>query len=253
MSVIWILGASGFIGQRIKDFFPTDTEVHLISHTNKEWDLIPRPNCVVNLASSPPDANEETSIVANYMFPKSIFNYLESNDEEKIKWVQAASYFELQCEYGRNDFYSLHKLKFRKWLTFQNESKEFALVNIFLPHIFGPGERNNRLIPTAKSTFQKNEEFVTSSGQQFIPILHVNDACTAIVAATKSSQSNCSALPIWYGMVKDLVQIIHSGIGSGSIKIDAKRHSVDEHYPKVSFPDKVNGWSANHCLNSIFD
>ena len=253
LKVIWVLGASGFIGHRIREFFPSDTEVHTISHLGREWELKPRPSCVVNLASSPPDADEETSIAANYVFPKSILEYLKNGGEEKIKWVQAASYFELQCEFGRTDFYSLHKLKFREWLTFQNKPNNFEVVNIFLPHIFGPGESINRLIPSAKYTFKKGEDFVTSSGKQFIPILHVNDACAAIVAATKSSQTNCSASPIWYGRVIELVQLIHSRIGSGRITIDTKRHSIDENYPKVFFPDKVTGWSANSDLTTIFD
>jgi len=247
---VWILGANGFIGKHLIEVLSGERTVHKVSHANDSWKQLPIPEVVINLAASEPNATERDSRSANIDFPTSVINHLYQNDH-RFKWVQIASYFEYQCGMGRKDHYSLHKLEFRTWLTSKCQEYNIELTSLVLPHVFGAGEKPNRLIPSAIYSFQNGIVFKTSAGEQFLPILNVYDACRAISSTLNSSQEICSAFPFWYGRVKELLQIIQAHVGRGQFQIDPDWKSIDHTFPRILFPEPVINWQPLRNIESL--
>ena len=118
-----------------------------------------------------------------------------------------------------------------------------GLTTIFLPHIFGTGENTNRIIPYLTSNLGKGLITEISQGEQFLPILGVEDCCLAIIAGIPTDQFECSAEPIWYDRVNLLAQIMETTISKGKVEINHEKKSVDNAFPRVEFPQRVKNWS----------
>ena len=247
---VWILGANGFIGKHLIEELSGVCTVHKVSHTNDSWKRFPVPEFVINLAASGPDATEKDSRSANIDFPTTVINHLRLTDHH-FKWVQIASYFEYQCSMGRKDRYSIHKLEFRTWLASKCQEYDIELTSLVLPHVFGAGEKSNRLIPSAAYSFHNGIVLRSSAGEQFLPILNVYDACRAISCALNSSQEICSAFPFWYGRVKELLQIIQAQVGRGQFRLDPDWKSIDHAFPRIVFPEPVINWRPLRNIESL--
>lgn len=250
---IWVLGAGGFIGKSLIAVESKTLNFMPLSKTNTVFEKIKSPDFIINLAASALDASKEQSFEANIGYPSRILNVALEKMERPFKWIQIGSYFEMQVQMGRKDFYSIDKLKFREQITSRSKTEGFELTSLILPHIFGPGAKAERLIPSAIRSFKSGETFYASSGSQFLPILHVQDAANSILAAVKSIQNLCSATPIWYGSVSELLEIIMKQLNQGKYVIDAMIQSTDSAYPRVIFPETVLNWKPEHDLSSLCD
>jgi nucleoside-diphosphate-sugar epimerase len=244
---VLVLGASGFIGQELIRNQLNSYNVFKLDRSSQTFDLQLsqlKPDIVINCSSSKPNASFLESLSANFLFQMKCLNVISSAKISKFKWVQIGSYFELQIAQGRNDFYSIHKELCRRLLSEAASEGIIDLTTIFLPHIFGKGENPNRITPYLKNQFQSGEIAFMTSGQQYLPMLPIEDAVEAVEAAISSIQTVCSASPIWHGKVIDLANLIHSQIGNGSINSEQTRKSTDEKFSPTTFPPKVNGWNA---------
>jgi nucleoside-diphosphate-sugar epimerase len=249
--IIWLLGASGFIGSNFSMLSAGKFNLIAIPHLSPNLTLYPNPDVIINLAASEPNANEIDSMVANLRFPSEILNYVKVRSTKPFKWLQIGSYFELQIPLGRSDFYSIHKAQMREKLSFEENAENINVTSLILPHVFGPGQKPNRLIPASIEAFRSGKTFRTSPGEQFLPIIHVDDAITAILSAVDSSQILCSASPVWYGKVKELLSLIRDQLGYGTFLTDTKLASIDTNFPRVEFPPPVINWSPLKDLSSL--
>lgn len=245
---VLILGASGFIGKHLPNYIDEGYEVRTLSHRSQnlvsllqEW----LPDVVINCSASRNDAKFSDSVEANLLYQMNCLRLISKQKNAPFKWVQLGSYYELQIEFGRNDDYSIHKAMCRTLLEQARSEGIIDLTTVFLPHVFGSDERSDRIISSLTSQLNKGKEVTISSGEQFLPILAVEDACRAISKAIKTDQVMCSATPIWYGRVSELATLIHQRIGRGLVLSDPSRVSVDAKYPQVVFPPRVQDWQPS--------
>lgn len=242
---VLVLGASGFIGKHLLNYLDTGFEVRKLRH--REENLVSlledwHPDVVINCSASTNYANFSDSVEANILYQMNCLRLIWQRRGAPFKWVQLGSYYELQIEFGRKDNYSLHKALCRTLLEQASQEGMIHLTTVFLPHVFGSNERPDRIVSSLILKLNRGEEANTSSGEQFLPILTVEDACRAIAKSIDTNQVVCSATPIWHGRVSELASLIHQRIGKGLIRPNPANVSVDARYPQVVFPAKVHGW-----------
>lgn len=245
---VLVLGAGGFIGRHLLNHLDDRYEVMTLHHRSQNLDLLLEewiPDILINCSASANDANFSNSLEANLLYQMKCLRLISQRRKTSFKWVQIGSYYELQIKFGRDDNYSLHKALCRTLLEQARREGMIELTTVFLPHVFGAGERPNRIVSSLKSRLNEGETVTISSGEQYIPILAVEDACRAITKAIQTDQVTCSATPIWYGRVSEFAGLIHQKIQKGLTVQDPSRVSVDAKYPKVVFPQRVNGWAPS--------
>jgi nucleoside-diphosphate-sugar epimerase len=246
MEQILLLGRNGFIGKHLYDSLVDKYDVIDITdkkEKNRIEDI--SPDYVVNLCASAPNSNFNDSFDANVFYPLGILKKLLINRKNNLKWIQIGSYFELQIEFGRNDYYTLHKNIFQKLITdLEISNKLLSTHTIILPHITGPGELESRLFPTMRRLNKNNtswEKF--SNGNQFLPVLHVSDACIAISQFLVSNQKFSSAQPVLHLRVREIIN--ECVINADRIIFDKDLNPLDSNYPMVKFPENVIGFKPN--------
>jgi len=250
---ILILGSHGYIGRNLVKYLEPRAEICF--HNRKLTSIAEaldsfKPTVVVNSSASRLNDGFAESLDANFLYQVDCLKKLLSSNSSLI-WIQLSSYYELQIPFGRNDFYSTHKKFFTDLLEDLESRKLINLRNVFLPHVFGLDEKSTRLIPSIKRAKQKLSRVEFSAGQQFIPILHVDDACSAIWKAIDSGQSTSSASPIWYGRVRELIDLLLEPQHQSLVQFDAKRIEVDDSFPKIQFPKAVSGWNAQYQIENL--
>ena len=245
---VLILGESGFIGNHLKSMLNLAYEV--IDFNRKAQTLHEvlsenLPDIVINCSASKASATIMESYEANIKFQMECILVLLNLKAPTIKWIQVASYFELQIPMGRNDNYTLDTQICRSILHRIEATHLIQLTTIYLPHVFGKGEDANRLIPTLTNKLQNGELAEISQGEQFLPILGIEDCCSAIVAAISTNQLVCSAAPIWYDRVKLLAKIMEKTISKGEVRMNIAKKSLDNAFPRVDFPPHVKNWNPS--------
>lgn len=251
---VLVLGGNGFIG---KHLISTLSATYEVIEFNRQVDSIEDvlskkfPDFVINCSASQANANAIESFDANIDFQMNCVKLLLKKNDKPFKWIQVASYFELQIPMGRNDNYSLDKQICRSILHRLEEDGFIKLTTIYLPHIFGEGENTNRIIPFIIKNLRDGQIAEISQGDQYLPILGVEDCCSAIVAAIHTDQLICSATPIWYGRVRSLATIMKNAIAKGLLEIDFNNKSVDNALPKVEFPSEVTNWKAKMSFDDF--
>lgn len=251
---VLVLGGNGFIGNHlistlpeIYEVIPFDRQAHSLEETISNS----FPDFVINCSASKANAKSMESFEANIEFQMKCIKLLRKYSESPIKWVQAASYFELQIPFGRKDNYSLDKQICRVLLHRLEQEGFIKLTTIFLPHVFGEGENKNRIIPSITKGLQNGQIVEISRGEQFLPILDVEDCCSAIAASILTDQLICSAAPMWYDRVTLLAAKMENAISKGVIRVNPEKMSIDNSFPKVEFPPIVKNWLPKMTINDF--
>jgi nucleoside-diphosphate-sugar epimerase len=251
---VLVLGGNGFIGTHLRSKLSEDYK--LIDYNRLEDSLVETisnnfPDFVINCSASKVNSNPIESFVANIQFQMECIRLILDNHGRSFKWIQIASYFELQISFGRGDNYSLDKQICRSLLHRLEEYGLIKLTTIFLPHIFGDGENSNRFIPFVTQTLLNNQIAQISQGEQYLPILGVEDCCSAISASMLTDQVICSATPIWYGRVNHLASLVEKVISRGVVNINREIKSVDNSFPRVDFPPTVKNWTPKMTFDDF--
>ena len=120
--------------------------------------------------------------------------------------------------------------------------------------IYGPGQKENRLVPYVIKNALKDNTFKISSGNQLRDFLYIKDAVDAIFAALKNKSINGQIINIGSGnptkvryVVETIVKIIGTGkplFGSKSIR---DGESLDL-YPNIKFAKDVLSWEPKYSL-----
>lgn len=236
-----LLGSNGFVGKVLGVKLEN---IHELVKVNRETNLVnllesdPVFDVVINCASSHPRANSSESQRSNFLYPRQLFGNLDF-----AHWIQIESYFQLQIPFGRNDPYSIEKERFSRFLDENSTLPESPSVShLYMPHIFGEGERQERLISSAISNFKGGQDFPASSGTQFLPLLHISDAVEGIARFIECPTKNAACVPFWYGRVWDLLDLVASQFEKSRVLYGLKPDPVDAEYPRVEFPQCVEGW-----------
>jgi len=249
---VLLLGSNGFIGKALSAKLGGDYDLVRVTRETNLEDLFKSEHIfdfIVNCASSSPNAESEVSFESNFLYPRQFFNKISARN-----WIQIESYFQLQIPSGRRDPYSIEKEKFSNFLDAEKGSPGAPVVHhLCLPHIFGEGERPERLISSAIASFKRGIDFETSLGSQFLPILHVSDAVEGILRYIESPTSNAACTPFWYGSVRELLELISIEFKEARVLYGLKPDPVDARFSRVEFPKCVEGWQPRMQLHEFLD
>lgn len=244
---VLLLGSNGFIGKALGLKLES---IHTLVRVNRKTDLESffksdqTYDFIINCASSSPNADSDQSHESNFLYPKQFFVNVPTRN-----WVQIESYFQIQIPLGRVDPYSIDKQRFSDFLevetAYQNSPQ---IYHLYLPHIFGEEDRPERLISAAVSSFRSGEDFQTSAGSQFLPLLHVLDAVDGITRFIEKPAKSAACLPFWYGSVRELLELISAQFQGVHVLYGRKPDPVDADFPRVEFPQSVEGWQPKMQL-----
>jgi nucleoside-diphosphate-sugar epimerase len=204
---------------------------------------------VINCVSSRATSDSIESNESNFEYPRRIFDNVQAGH-----WIQLESYFQLQIQMGRRDPYSLDKQKFSEYLDARSKIDSSPVIHhLFMPHIFGEGDRPGRLILSSILAMKSGLQFETSSGGQYLPILHLSDAVKGIASFLDNPTSVASCSPFWHGQVKDLLTIISSLFDAPPASFGKMTDPIDVNFPQVQFPSTVNNWWPEMQLNEFLE
>ncbi len=249
---VLLLGSSGFIGKPLGEKLDELYDVVKVNrHTNldelfkteKTYDY------VINCVSSKFKSESNESVESNFRYPTRIFKTIST-----AHWIQLESYFQLQIPMGRSDSYTIEKQRFSEYLD--RESKvEYspAIHHLYMPHVFGKGDREDRLISSAILSFRSGKILKTSHGSQFLPLLHVDDSVEGIVQFIQKPRTIASCRPFWYGRLKELIQLISAEYKGSEVCYGGLPEPIDAEFPKVDFPEKVEGWEPRMQMEQFLD
>jgi nucleoside-diphosphate-sugar epimerase len=255
-SRILILGGHGFIGRNLQLQLEPRHELHIFDRfkeSPKDCLQSFQPDVIINCSASTGKASFHDSLEANILFQTRFLDELSRGRNSKPRWIQLSSYFELQIPSGRSDNYSKHKALFRRLLESAEEDSILSLVNLFLPHIVGPGEATDRLFPTLFRESKAGRNVSLSSGTQFVPVLAVWDCCEAIEMGISCSPGTYSAAPVWYGRLSELIDIALPRLQGGTVNFDKETKSIDADFPMVDFGLPMPNWKAQFDMVLLFD
>jgi len=253
---ILLLGASGFIGEKIRQK-AKENQLDILEFDRFDSNMMEKitsysPTTIINAAGSLGKSNFEDALDANFLHPIRILNHLNDNkptNAGEIKWVQLASYFEMQIIYGRTDPYSTTKATFRNYIKLFSPA-DFKIIILYLPHIVGLEMRKDALFPALMQAKKESEFVLNTSGEQYLPVLHVDDCVSGVLSAINSAAGEYHLTPTWYGELIELLRLINHFYG---LKISAtpSLKSVDAEYPKLNFSNRVNNWDPKVGIEAI--
>jgi nucleoside-diphosphate-sugar epimerase len=238
---ILLLGSSGFIGKALGHYLD---QIYQVTKINRKSDLLrifdanSTFDYVINCASSRVNSNSEESFESNFKYPERILRTTDSKH-----WIQIESYSQLQIGMGRQDSYVLDKQRFSEYLdAYSKSSQETAVHHLYLPHVFGQGDRRERLISSAIYAIKNRKIFETSLGTQFLPLLHITDAVSGIAKYIENPNQKAACTPFWYGKVKELLEMLSTHFESFKPVYGSRPDPVDANFPRVQFPKRVQDW-----------
>jgi nucleoside-diphosphate-sugar epimerase len=247
---VLLLGSNGFIGkalglklERKHELVKVDRKTDLVSFFKSEETY----DFTINCSSSSPNADPFQSHESNFLYPREFFANVKSRN-----WIQIESYFQIQIALGRADSYSIEKQRFSAFLDEEAATRGSPQIHhLYMPHVFGEGDRPERLISAAISSFRSGEDFQTSTGSQFLPLLHVSDAVDGITRFMQNPTKSASCTPFWYGSVKELLDLISAQFPGVRILYGRNTDPADADFPRVEFPPSVEGWQPKMQLNDF--
>ena len=251
MNTLIVLGSNGFIGKRICSEF---SSFEVVPYSRQSKDGIGKLNphntiVVVNSMASSVESSIEESLESNFSNPLRVLRELASR-VENFKWIQLASYYEFQIPFGRKDYYSHHKHEFRRYLD--ESALRDKVVNLVLPHVSGPGERQGRILSTISNCKVSKPVQLHTDGSQFIPILHVKDVLMAIETSIQQNSGTYFLKPVFNNTLVKLVEYLKSEkILDYEILFDQKTKSSDAGYPMINFDPILPGWTASLGVEDI--
>ena len=249
---ILILGSSGFIGKSLARHLNKEHSVVSLNRKTDVFKLFENTNnfdFVINCASSKLTSSSIESDESNFFYPKSIFH------ESTFKhWIQIESYFQLQIPLGRRDQYTITKQRFTDYLDSKLKTVNSPSIHhLYLPHIFDINDGNGRLISSVISSIKNGVLFNTTNGSQFLPILHAADAVLGIAKFIQNPSPIAACHPFWYGTISELLEIISLEFKDFSVCYGSKPDPVDANFPKVKFPNCIDGWQPKMHMNEFLE
>jgi len=249
---ILLLGSGGFIGEHLGKHLSSvhqvmrvtrSTDIEELFRSDQSYDF------VINCVSSKPSSDSQISNESNFEYPFRMLRAIKSEH-----WIQIESYFQLQIPLGRRDPYTLDKQRFSEFLDSNQKLQLQPLIHhLYMPHVFGEGDRTGRLISSAKSSFIRHEPFETSNGSQFLPLLHVSDAVLGISQFIEHPAKIAACTPFWYGRQKELLDLMALQFHDSQVHYGLLPDPVDASFSRVEFPESVEGWQPKMKIDEFLD
>ncbi len=271
---ILILGGSGFLGfnvtkrlSKIK-FYKLDVLTKKINHKKKfknvnyiYADLTSikklkniknkRYNYIINLSGNIDHKNKSQTLKAHY---NGLINILETIDIKALDlFIQIGS----SLEYGKKkspqkesfncnpiSFYG--KTKYKASLILNKYLNKFIILRPY--QIYGPHQKDNRLIPTAIKSCINNKVFPCTDGNQLRDFLYVDDFTNLILKLLKKKQHKSNIFNVGSGnpiKVKKVISLINEITKKGKPlfgKIKMRKDEIKKLFPNIERLKKELNW-----------
>ena len=244
MSRVLILGFSGYLGTEVQKILSPKNTYLGVSRTIKNKlirNISPfdsnfcteisefHPDIVLNMAGSwiNPRQNIDEIRFSNFTLPKLVSELLSG---QKLMWYQINSYYNYYFDkFGVDkDQYSY----FRRIITDYLNTK-FNVTEFRLPHIVGSNDSPRRIFPLVITNLLSNKTVELTSGNQYLPVVHVGDAAKIIVAEMNDpSNRRIDVIPVACETIKSFgIQISEIlGAESNCLKFGALADLPNEIY-----------------------
>ena len=212
---IILSGATGFIGKHLLNRFDSD-EVSVIAIVRKGSDiswLSGRP-CVTHILDYQ-DADDwailsaiqevdavvhaatdygggireiESIFLSNVVFPMKLLQL--AVDKRINNFINIDSFFNtIQSTYTYKSNYSLSKKHFQQWGVAFSSTSCISFANVKLFHVYGPGDRQEKFVPTLVRDCLLGYDIKMTSGEQVRDFVYIDDVVNAISLVAQSKHS----------------------------------------------------------------
>ena len=146
--------------------------------------------------------------VASFFLKKKIKKFIQVGSSLEYGSVSG---IQTEKSYPKNPItiYGKSKLYSTNYLKFLNKVYNFPVVVLRLYQVYGPNQKNNRLIPYIIDSIIKNKKIFTTKGDQIRDFCYIDDVTEAIIKCFKSKKSIGEIINIGYGrghQIKDILK-----------------------------------------------
>ena len=150
----------------------------------------------------------------------------------------------------------MSKLKASEFLKIVGKKYNFPYIILRPYQIYGPKQKNNRLIPQTIEACLKDKKFNCSPGLQKRDFLYVDDFVELIKKILKQKKIRKEIFNVGSGKpisVKFIIQMIQSSIGLGKPqfgKIPMRKDEINSLYPSIKKIKKKLSWLPKKTLKA---
>lgn len=140
------------------------------------------------------------------------------------------------------------KCKLQATKLLKNSIYNFPFVILRLYQVYGPGQKNDRLIPYVINSCLENKKFPCTNGNQFRDFLYIDDFLRAVYLILKNKKCRREIFNIGYGKpqkIKTIIKYINKKIKLGKPqfgKIFMKPHEKFRIFPSIKKANKYLNW-----------
>lgn len=232
---ILVIGGGGFLGRRILERLITN-ENHLYAlvlrepqrpvlgceyilmddylqdHSSSEVTF----NVIINVAMK---RSTKANFVSDYELNEFNFHspleVIRKKSSKETLVINTSTYIQnYEGRIGNTvEAYGAAKELLSKSLRSDAEQGEYKVVDLFLFTLYGPGDRENHLVPFLLTSMHQSSRLELSEGNQLMNLMYVDDAVDNILSALAMSVSGYNPYCLWseeYVTVKELVSVIQN-------------------------------------------
>jgi nucleoside-diphosphate-sugar epimerase len=210
-------------------------------------------DCVLNFSGNIDHNDKSQTLKVHYLGLKNIFKIFEKRKLDLF--IQAGS----SLEYGRslspqtekmkcNPISIYGKIKYKASKLVIKNRNRFKFIILRLYQIYGPYQKNNRLVPFIIKSCLKNKKFNCTEGIQKRDFLYVDDLVNLIVKILKKKQLSSGIYNVGYGksiLVKNVIKKVNAFIKKGKPdfgKIKMRKDEIVNLYPDIRKIKNTFNW-----------
>ena len=194
--------------------------------------------------------------VASFFLKKKIKKFIQVGSSLEYGSVSG---IQTEKSYSKNPItiYGKSKLNSTNYLKFLNKVFNFPVVVLRLYQVYGPNQKNNRLIPYIIESIIKNKKIFTTRGDQIRDFCYIDDVTEAIIKCFNSKKSIGEIINIGYGrgyQIKDILKKIFKFFPKYKVKRKVKinlssKKQVKKLVPSIKKAKKILRWSPKISFN----
>ena len=210
---------------------------------------------IINLSGNIDHKNKLQTIKTHYLGCKNLVDYFQ---KKKFKlFIQIGS----SLEYGNlnsphiessranaSSAYGLSKLKATKYLKKKSKKNNFSFLVLRLYQIYGPFQKNNRLIPYVINSSIKDKAFACTDGSQLRDFLYIDDLISLISKILKKKNLKSGIFNVGFGkpyQIKEVINLVTKNVKKGEPlfgKILMRKEEKKIYYPNIKKVSKAFNW-----------
>lgn len=242
-------------------FFKVD-----LSDTEKLKDAIKKinPTIVVNLSGNTSHSLKDKGLVDNVNFIGTA-NLVESLSEIPLKKFIAAGsgeVYEGNPPFSENSNISFKnpyvssKLKMESFLLGAYQLYGFPATILRLSVVYGPNQKGSQLIPSVISSLKKNQELLTTKGDQTRDFIYVEEVVDAIIQTMTIDGINGQIINIGSGMeikiknvLKEIAYLLNKGERLINHSLPYKQNETMRYCLSIKKAKKMLSWSPTRSFS----